>query len=124
MRIPHRQFRIGELAKHLKIEKFVVRFWEKEFNLSPDRSNGGQRFYQTKDIEKFEKIKYLLYKQGYTISGAKKVLNKKINDQIVPSTKINSERPEKEKMHQELTLKCHKLKEQLIKMRKLLEQLQ
>ena len=45
MKMEKRKFRIGELARQLSIEKFVVRFWEKEFNLESDRSEGGQRFY-------------------------------------------------------------------------------
>ena len=122
MRISPRQFRIGELAAHLKVERFVVRFWEKEFNLSPSRSEGGQRFYEAGDLEKFKKIKHLLYNQGYTISGAKKMIKKKIVEQIIPSTKINSEIEDKEKKIQEFSKKCCDLKDQLIKMRKILSE--
>lgn len=75
MKMKKRQFRIGELAKKLEVEKFVIRFWEKEFDLSTDRSMGGQRFYDEKDLETFTKIKTLLYNQGFTISGAKKKLS-------------------------------------------------
>ncbi len=69
-----KKFRIGELAKELKIKKYVIRFWEKEFALSSDRSEGGQRFYTQKDLDTFSHIKDLLYGQGFTISGAKKQL--------------------------------------------------
>ena len=71
MRMQKRQFRIGEFAKHLNIERFVVRFWEKEFNLKTDRSLGGQRFYSEEDLDMFTKIKELLYNKGFTIAGAK-----------------------------------------------------
>lgn len=74
MRMQKRQFRIGELAKNLGVERFVVRFWEKEFNLQPQRSDGGQRFYEENDLETLQFIKDLLYEKGFTISGAKKVL--------------------------------------------------
>jgi len=67
-----RKFRIGELAKELKVKKYVVRFWEREFQLHSDRSDGGQRFYTQDDFEKFSYIKDLLYVQGFTIAGAKK----------------------------------------------------
>jgi DNA-binding transcriptional MerR regulator len=66
-----RKFRIGELAKQLGIERFVVRFWEKEFSLKTTRSDGGQRFFDEKDFEKFKLIKTLLYERGFTIAGAK-----------------------------------------------------
>lgn len=77
MRMQPRQFRIGELAKNLGVERFVVRFWEKEFGLSPARSEGGQRFYEEKDLEKLQRIKKLLYEDGLTITGAKKILRDK-----------------------------------------------
>ena len=69
-----RQFRIGDLANELKVKKFVIRFWEQEFELSSDRSDGGHRFYTDKDLRTFRVIKDLLYNQGYTIEGARKQL--------------------------------------------------
>lgn len=74
MKMQKRQFRIGELAEHLGVEKFVVRFWEKEFNLGAHRSQGGQRFYEENDLKRFQCIKKLLYEQKFTIAGAKKKL--------------------------------------------------
>lgn len=69
-----RQFRIGDLAQELKVKKFVVRFWEREFDLKSDRSQGGQRFYTDEDLHIFKMIKDLLYNKGFTIAGAKKQL--------------------------------------------------
>ncbi len=77
MKMQKRQFRIGELAHYLKVEKFVIRFWEKEFEMRTTRSSGGQRFYDEKDIEKFSQIKELLYQKGYTIAGAKQQLKER-----------------------------------------------
>ncbi len=77
MKMQKRQFRIGELAQYLDVEKFVIRFWEKEFEMRCSRSTGGQRFYDDKDIEKFSTIKDLLYKKGYTIAGAKQQLKER-----------------------------------------------
>lgn len=54
------KFRIGQMADKLNVEKFVIRFWEKEFNLKPERSQGLQRFYTHKDLARFEYIKDLL----------------------------------------------------------------
>ncbi len=76
MKMSLQQFRIGELAEYLNIEKFVIRFWEKEFDIKPQRSEGGQRFYTKKDLEHFQTIKSLLYDQGFTITGAKQALEK------------------------------------------------
>ena len=82
MKMQKRQFRIGELAHYLKVEKFVIRFWEKEFEMRTTRSSGGQRFYDEKDIEKFSQIKELLYQKGYTIAGAKQQLKERTKAKI------------------------------------------
>jgi DNA-binding transcriptional MerR regulator len=74
MKMQKRQFRIGQLAKELAVERFVIRFWEKEFGVACERSQGGQRFYDGNDLERFKYIKTLLYDKGYTIAGAKKCL--------------------------------------------------
>ncbi len=91
MKMQKRRFRIGELAHYLSVEKFVIRFWEKEFDMKSTRSSGGQRFYDDKDIEKFSVIKELLYQKGYTIAGAKlqlKERNKRKNVVEIEEQKI------------------------------------
>lgn len=80
-----RQFRIGELARALKVENYVVRFWEKEFALNGTRSVGGQRFYTNDDLALFQTIKDLLYGQGFTIAGARKQLANKSNRSYAPA---------------------------------------
>ena len=68
-------FRIGEVSKLLKLEPYVLRFWEKEFpTLTPTKGANGRRMYRKKDVEMVVAIKELLYEQGFTIAGAKKVL--------------------------------------------------
>ena len=119
MRMESRKFRIGELAKELNLEKFVIRFWEKEFNLKSFRSNGGQRFYEIKDVETFKKIKHLLYEQKFTTSGAKKALQDRSTQQFIPSQKIESSEAN-DKNYQELLKKFNNLKSQLVKLRELI----
>ena len=87
MHMEERHFRIGQLAKELNVERFVIRFWEKEFQLSSHRSSGGQRFYIQKDLDTFKLIKQLLYEKGFTIAGAKKVLTTKQKDPYLASQK-------------------------------------
>jgi DNA-binding transcriptional MerR regulator len=90
MQMQKRKFRIGDLAKKLKVDKFVIRFWEKEFTLNSGRSDGGQRFYEEKDFETFQQIKTLLYEQKFTIAGAKKQLEDGLNnDNIIASQKTS-----------------------------------
>jgi DNA-binding transcriptional MerR regulator len=94
MKMQKRKFRIGELAKKLELERFVVRFWEKEFSIKTKRSQGSQRFYDENDLKKFELIKKLLYEEGFTIVGAKKKLKEKFStksESIIASQKTTME---------------------------------
>lgn len=67
-------FRIGELAELIGVEPHVLRYWEQEFRIRPQRSQSGQRTYRRKDIVRFLQIKRLLYEQGFTIAGARRAL--------------------------------------------------
>jgi len=85
-----RQFRIGDLARELHIKKFVIRFWEREFDIKSDRSEGGQRFYTDDDLKTFQTIKHLLYEQGFTIAGAKKHLQPALNGELIAPANASS----------------------------------
>jgi len=114
------QFRIGELAKQLAVEKFVIRFWEKEFNVTTNRSRGGQRFYTQDDLDQFMKIKSLLYEQGFTIAGAKKLLlDKPQAEKMVGSYKTQLTTQEQQPSFK-LTPHVEQLRQQLIILRNLL----
>jgi len=119
MKMQRRQFRIGELAKQLGVERFVVRFWEKEFQISAERSHGGQRFYEEKDLEKFLKIKELLYERGFTISGAKKQL-KSNGSKIYASQKTTMTHAERNSDHTEIEEGIKTIKNGLIRLKNLL----
>ena len=69
-------YRIGEVSRLTGLEPYVLRYWETEFpQLRPDKGRSGQRLYKKKDLDHILQIKNLLYKEGYTISGARKKLN-------------------------------------------------
>ena len=68
-------FRIGEVSRLSHLPAYVLRFWETEFpQLHPVKSGTGQRMYRRRDVETVLKIKDLLYKNGYTIPGARQHL--------------------------------------------------
>lgn len=68
-------FKIGEVAALLQLKTHVLRYWETEFSaLQPIKSNTNQRLYRRKDVETALLIKELLYRQGFTIAGARKKL--------------------------------------------------
>ena len=68
-------FRIGEAARLLGIAPYVLRFWETEFpQLRPGKGGTGQRLYRKREVELALRIKHLLYRDGYTIPGARQLL--------------------------------------------------
>lgn len=74
--IPDRLFfRIGEAAQLVGVEPHVLRYWETEFRIRPQRSSTGQRMYRRKDISRLLRIKRLLHEEGFTIAGARKALS-------------------------------------------------
>lgn len=74
--IPEKKyFRIGEVGKIVGVDTYVLRYWETEFpRVRPHRAKSKQRLYRKKDVEHLLRIKKLLHDEGYTISGARKVL--------------------------------------------------
>ena len=74
--IPDRlYFKIGDVARILEVEPYVLRFWESQFpQLKPNKSGTGQRLYRKRDVEVAVEIKRLVYGEGYTLSGARQAL--------------------------------------------------
>src|SRR5580658_10916399 len=68
-------FRIGEVARLCGIEAYVLRFWESEFpQLRINKSGTGQRLYRKRDVELVLRIKRLVHAEGFTLPGARQVL--------------------------------------------------
>ena len=68
---------ISEVTKEIPVNAHTLRFWEKEFKqIKPTLLSGKRRYYTEKDIDILKIIYELLKKQGYTIAGVKKLLNK------------------------------------------------
>jgi DNA-binding transcriptional MerR regulator len=69
-------YRIGEVSRLTGLEPYVLRYWETEFpQLKPEKGRSRQRLYRKNDLDHILRIKHLLYQEGYTISGARKKLN-------------------------------------------------
>jgi DNA-binding transcriptional MerR regulator len=68
-------YSISDVGEMIGVKPYVLRFWEKEFpTLRPKKNRAGNRIYQKKDIQLVEKIRDLLYKDGFTILGARQKL--------------------------------------------------
>ena len=83
-------FRIGEAATLIGVETHVLRYWETEFRVRPQRSSTGQRMYRRKDIARFIRIKRLLHEEGFTIAGARKALSESTSAAPVGDTGSSS----------------------------------
>ena len=59
------------------VEPHVLRYWEREFRtIRPTKSAKGQRVYSRRDVENLMRVRELLYREGFTIAGAKKKLQR------------------------------------------------
>lgn len=70
-------FRIGEVAGLVGVEPHVLRYWEREFrSIRPTKSRKGQRIYSRKDVENLLRVRDLLYRERFTIAGAKQQMQR------------------------------------------------
>ncbi|BBK31460.1 MerR-like DNA binding protein [Stella humosa] len=66
---------ISEVAEELDIPQHVLRFWETKFTqIRPLKRGGGRRYYRPEDVLLLQRIRRLLYDEGYTIKGVQRLL--------------------------------------------------
>jgi DNA-binding transcriptional MerR regulator len=66
---------IGEVADGLGIRQHILRYWEQQFPmLQPLKRSGGRRLYRPDDVAMVATIDRLVNREGYTLKGAKAVL--------------------------------------------------
>ena len=66
---------ISEVSTDLGVPQHVLRFWEVKFpQLKPMKRAGNRRYYRPGDMKLLERIRDLLYREGYTIKGVQKLL--------------------------------------------------
>ena len=66
---------IGEAATTLELPQHVLRYWETQFDqLVPVKPGDNRRYYDDAMMQLLQRIKQLLYTDGYTIKGAQKIL--------------------------------------------------
>jgi DNA-binding transcriptional MerR regulator len=67
-----RYFTIGEVSELCGVRPHVLRYWEQEFTqLKPVKRRGNRRYYQHHEVLLVRRIRELLYREGFTISGAR-----------------------------------------------------
>ena len=71
-----RYFTIGEVSDLCGVKPHVLRYWEQEFTqLRPVKRGGNRRYYQHHEVLLIRRIRELLYRDGFTISGARNRLD-------------------------------------------------
>ena len=71
------------MAKTLKVNVSLIRFWEKEFDiLKPKKNKKGNRMFTVVDFENLKLIFHLVKERGFTLEGAKNKLKENKEDTI------------------------------------------
>ncbi len=69
---------ISEVSRHLEVPQHVLRFWESKFTqVSPLKRGGGRRYYRPEDVQLLERIRDLLYVDGFTIKGVQRLIRER-----------------------------------------------
>ncbi len=85
---------INDVVKRLSVPAHTLRYWEKQFPtaIRPITGAAGRRYYRADTIEKITVIRDLLYKNGLTIAGVKKLIHDgklpHIASDFVPTTSV------------------------------------
>lgn len=98
-------YSIGEVAKAFDVNASLIRFWEKEFDIiQPKKNKKGNRYFTPKDIKNLKLIYHLVKERGYTLEGAKIVLeeNSSIKDEVELITRMEWIRAELIKLKESL----------------------
>ncbi|MBX9890503.1 MAG: MerR family transcriptional regulator [Amoebophilaceae bacterium] len=72
-------FTIHEVAEKFAVAPSLIRFWEKTFEgiLRPHKNKNGVRRYTQEDIAQFGYIYTLVKEKGYSLAGARKVIQQR-----------------------------------------------
>jgi MerR family transcriptional regulator/heat shock protein HspR len=96
---PH-YFRIGMVAKRLRIHPQTLRLYEREGLIRPERSGGNTRRYSRVDVERVERILWLTREMGVNLAGVEIILDM---------------REKMDRMHQDMFQLMERVRELLVK---------
>ena len=95
-----RYFTIGEVSELCSVKPHVLRYWEQEFTqLRPVKRRGNRRYYQHHEVLLIRRIRGLLYEKGFTISGARNILE---NPEIRPPAESSPSKMDAAQIRKEL----------------------
>lgn len=114
-------FKIGDVADLLGIKQYILRYWEQEFDLlKPKKASNNQRLYTKKDVENAFLIRKLLYRDKFSIEGARQAMRdvrfavKKEKDYSSALIKMDQSQSQHALEARELVTKIRQIKELFI----------
>ncbi|MEA1986143.1 MAG: MerR family transcriptional regulator [Candidatus Marinimicrobia bacterium] len=101
-------YSISEVAIITDLRKYVIRYWETEFNeLKPGKNSSGNRIYKEKDIKFIKLLKKLLYDEKLTSMEVIETIDKYKKEGTFKE-ELNKFTSEKEKKNDDLQLQFGK----------------
>lgn len=80
------RYKVAEVCRLADVQPYVLKYWESEFPvLAAPKGASGPRAYTGVELKIIERIKKLLYDEGYTIAGAKKRLDAELKQEAPPA---------------------------------------
>ena len=77
MKIEKKYYTISEVAQKYSVANSLIRYWERQFpSIKPCKNSQGTRQYSKIDIEEIDKVYKLVKEKGFTLSGAKQIIEK------------------------------------------------
>lgn len=118
---PKLYYSISEVSDMTGVKAHVLRYWESEFpDLRPKKNRAGNRSYREKDIRMVMTIRDLLYKEGYTIQGARNQIQRQRRDEAPPAVTSGLDFPAAESDDKQREI-LRTMKRELIELRKRLD---
>ena len=111
-------YTISEVSNMTGVKAHVLRYWETEFpSLRPKKNRAGNRNYRPKDIKAILVIRDLLYREKFTISGARKKLQEHYGnpDPLISQLQIPFADPHARQVLQSIKMELQELRDRLSK---------
>ena len=111
-------YTISEVRDMTGVKAHVLRYWETEFpSLRPKKNRAGNRNYRPKDIKAVLVIRDLLYREKFTISGARKKLQEHYGnpDPLISQLQIPFADPHARQVLQSIKTELQELRDRLAK---------
>jgi DNA-binding transcriptional MerR regulator len=71
-----KHYLVTEVCRRLSIKPHILRYWEREFGIKPDRNSAARRIYNEAQLERLQLIKHLIRTEKLTVAGARRQLTK------------------------------------------------